>query len=106
MLPAEQLGEQLAEPLDEFRETREGVEIDELLASARSSSQGRVTKHDSQQMITIRIPATMHRALIEESERLDLPLNSLAITKLLRPTDARFSPIEPGPRRGRRPQLR
>lgn len=88
--------------LREFWTSETHHELAEMLADLRSTDRTPPARHEPEQMITIRIPVSLHELLITETREADLSLNKLAITKLLQRADPRFTPEEPVGRRGRR----
>ena len=92
--------------IDELRQWEASKEFDEvhtMLAALRSHDNGKGDTAESQRMITVRLPVSLHEALKVESDESGLSINKLCITKLLHKMDARFVPQEPGKRRGRKP---
>lgn len=77
-------------------------ELCELLADLRSTDSAKQSAVEPCQVITIRIPCSLHRVLADECRETDLSLNQLAITKLLSRCDSRCTPEPVGQRRGRR----
>ncbi|MBB3207991.1 putative HicB family RNase H-like nuclease [Rhodopirellula rubra] len=86
-----------------FETTREFSELLEMLTAMRSQDESSAGTHEPTRVITIRIPRSMHEATIREAEELELSINAYCVTKLLQPANARFTPLESGKRRGRRP---
>ncbi len=86
-----------------WEQTDEFNEVHTMLAALRTHDNGKGDSVESQRMITIRIPASLHEALKVESDEAMLSINKLCITKLLHKMDARFVPEELGKRRGRKP---
>ena len=86
-----------------FETTPEFSELLEMLAAMRSQDGSRAGAHEPTRVITIRIPRSLHEATIREAEELELSVNAYCVTKLLQPANARFTPLETGKRRGRRP---
>ncbi len=78
-------------------------EVHTMLAAIRSQDTGKGETVETQRMITVRLPMSMHETLKRESKDADLSINKLCITKLLQCMDSRFVPTEPGKRRGRKP---
>ena len=106
ILGVEGVVRKLFKTTDELREwesSREFGEVHSYLASLRSEDNGKGDTIEVQRMITVRLPTSMHEALKVESEESGLSINKLCITKLLQKLDARFVPLEPGKRRGRKP---
>ncbi len=86
-----------------FETTPEFSELLEMLTAMRSQDESSAGTHEPTRVITIRIPRSMHEATIREAEELELSINAYCVTKLLQPANARFTPLESGKRRGRRP---
>ncbi len=86
-----------------FYESDDYAELCEMLADLRSSDTRKPSIEEPEQMITIRIPKSLHAVLIAEAGECDLSINKLAITKLLKPADPRTTPEQLGRVRGRRP---
>ena len=86
----------------QFEQSEGYAQLQEMLADLRTNDRLKSDFLEPQQMITIRIPLSLHKLLIRESNELELSLNKLAITKLLRPAEPRFTPLQVGKRRGRR----
>jgi len=106
LLGVEGVVRKLYKTVDEIRAWEAAREFDEvhtMLAVLRSQDNGKGDTIESQRMITVRLPSSMHEALKTESEESGLSINKLCITKLLQKMDARFVPLEPGKRRGRKP---
>jgi len=106
LLGVEGVVRKLYTTVDEIRaweSSREFDEVHAMLAVLRSQDNGKGDTIESQRMITVRLPTSMHEALKTESEESGLSINKLCITKLLQKMDARFVPLEPGKRRGRKP---
>ena len=106
LLGVEGVVRKLYKTVDEIKaweSSREFDEVHAMLAVLRSQDNGKGDTIESQRMITVRLPASMHEALKTESEESGLSINKLCITKLLQKMDARFVPLEPGKRRGRKP---
>ncbi len=90
------------EQLEAYQRSDDYAELNELLADLRSTDREKPSTYESEQMITIRIPRSLHAVLADESEDTGLSLQKLCITKLLQPSDARYLPIQQGKLRGRR----
>ncbi|MCM2372792.1 hypothetical protein [Aporhodopirellula aestuarii] len=86
-----------------FETTPEFAELLEMLTAMRSQDESSAGTHEPTRVITIRIPRSMHEATIREANELELSINAYCVTKLLQPANARFTPLESGKRRGRRP---
>ena len=75
-----------------FETTEVYAELQEIIAGLRSQDSGKADAVEPEKMITIRLPASLHQALLEESKSLPLSLNKLCISKLLQRIDDRFIP--------------
>lgn len=92
-----------ADEIRVWESSREFDEVHAMLAVMRSQDNGKGDTIEIQRMITVRLPTSMHETLKKESDESGLSINKLCITKLLQKMDARFVPLEPGKRRGRKP---
>lgn len=92
-----------AEERGVFEGSREFAELQEMLAAMRSEDATRADATEPERMITIRLPKSLHDVLKLESEECNLSINKLCISKLLQPIESRFTPIQQGRRRGRKP---
>lgn len=92
-----------AEELGVWESTPQFEEVHTMLSALRSHDTGKGDTIESQRMITVRLPASLHEVLKCESDEQGLSINKLCITKLLHKLDSRFVPQEPGKRRGRKP---
>ncbi len=86
-----------------FETQPEFAELQEMVAAMRSQDPGKGSTSEPERMITIRLPKSLHEALQQESEELNLSINQLCISKLLQRIESRFIPLQRGRRRGRRP---
>lgn len=86
-----------------FETTAEFAELLEMVTAIRSQDDSNANAHEPTRVITVRMPRSMHEATIREAEELELCVNSYCLTKLLQPANPRFTPLELGNRRGRRP---
>lgn len=91
------------EELRQWETCKEFAEVHTMLAALRSHDTGKGDTIESQRMITVRLPMSLHEALKLESKEQNLSINKLCITKLVHKMDPRFVPQEPGKRRGRKP---
>jgi len=106
MLGVEGLVRQLFPDPDQrcvFEQSREFAELQEMLAAMRSEDASKADATEPERMITIRLPKSLHDVLKLESEESNLSINKLCISKLLQPIEGRFTPIQQGRRRGRKP---
>lgn len=86
-----------------FFGTPQFIAVQEMLAGMRSEDTSKSDAAEPEQMITIRIPRSLHQSLQAESAECNLSINKLAISKLLVPADPRFVPEQVGNIRGRKP---
>lgn len=86
-----------------FETTGEFAELLEMVTAIRSQDDSSSGTHEPTRMITVRVPRSLHAAAVRESEELELSINAYCVTKLLQPANPRFTPLELGNRRGRRP---
>ncbi|EMB19081.1 hypothetical protein [Rhodopirellula europaea] len=86
-----------------FESSPEFAELLEIMTSIRSQDNSKTSLHEPERMITVRLPRSMHSTAVKEASELGLSINSYCLTKLLQPINKRFTPLEAGPRRGRRP---
>ncbi len=86
-----------------FCRGKQFAELQEMVAALRSHEMAKGDMTEPEKMITIRLPQSLHQALTEEGELLNLSINKLCITKLLQRTESRFTPVQQGRRRGRKP---
>lgn len=86
-----------------FETTDSFAELLEMLTSIRSQDESKTDAYEPSRMITIRMPRTLHDAIKREAEELELSINNYGLTKLLQPAIRRFTPLEVGNRRGRKP---
>lgn len=92
-----------AEQIRQFEASREFAELQEMVAALRSQDPSKGDATEPERMITIRLPKSLHDALKEEADEMNLSINKLCISKLLQRIESRFIPIQQGRRRGRRP---
>lgn len=82
---------QLFPTIDErrqFETTSEYVEIQHILAEMRSRPQKRnLPDREKTKMITVRLPESLHTALMQEADDLNTSMNKLCISKLLQIID-------------------
>lgn len=76
----------------EFEQTPTYRRIQEMLAALRRAQEGQTSKSDEISVITLRIPKSLHDALIEEAHELKTSINRLCISKLAQLIDARLVP--------------
>ena len=86
-----------------FEATDEFAELLEMVTSIRSQDDSKTGTYEPERVITVRLPRSMHEGVVREAKELELSINKYCLTKLLQPANSRFTPIETGARRGRRP---
>lgn len=77
-------------------------DLQEMLAALRGQDLDKAMAAEPEKMITIRLPASLHKSLHMEAKAANLSLNKLCISKLLQAIDGRFVPDHrggiPGPK--------
>lgn len=91
------------EALGEFERTEEYAQIKQMLAELRRRSEERQPARESQRVITVRMPQSLHESLKGEAQKLDMSINQLCIAKLMKYIDAQLDLPRRSP--ARRPQL-
>jgi len=81
----------------------EHAKILEMLTVLRSRDLPENDPHEPQRMITVRIPKSLHDAICNEANDLEVSVNKLCISKLLQRIDLGMIPSSSQKRRGRRP---
>ncbi|MGB7326520.1 MAG: hypothetical protein WBD31_16720 [Rubripirellula sp.] len=87
----------------QFQKSKQFAELQEMVAALRSHESTKGDTNEPEKMITIRLPKSLHDALTQESNDLNLSINKLCISKLLQRIESRFVPVQQGRRRGRKP---
>lgn len=94
-------------PESEDRQTYEASDshsqIFEMLTALRSRDLPENDPTEPQRMITIRLPMTLHNAICDEANDLEVSVNKLCISRMLQQLDDRMIPACKNKRRGRRP---
>ncbi len=91
---------------DETREyecSDEHTKVLEMLTVLRSRDLPENDPHEQQRMITVRIPKSLHDAICDEANMLEVSVNKLCISRLLQKVDPTMIPSSSQKRRGRRP---
>ncbi len=83
------------EDLQEFQRTDAYREIQCMLTELRRRRPASISPHEPTTMITVRVPASLHRALRAEAFDRHTTLNKLCISKLLQWIDQEMVPQEP-----------
>jgi predicted HicB family RNase H-like nuclease len=92
-----------AEERDCFEGTEQYNQVFEMLTTLRSRDLPENDPTEKQRMITIRLPMTLHKAICDEANELQVSVNKLCISRMLQPLDSRTIPVCKNKRRGRRP---
>ena len=86
-----------------FEKTPHFADLLEMVTAIRSQDDSKAGTYEPERVITVRLPRSLHAAAVREAEELELTVNSFCLTKILQPAGARFTPVQSGVRRGRRP---
>ncbi len=78
-------------------------QIFEMLTALRSRDLPENDPTEPQRMITIRLPMTLHNAICDKANELEVSVNKLCISRMLQQLDDRMIPACKNKRRGRRP---
>jgi predicted HicB family RNase H-like nuclease len=77
-----------------FEKTEECMAIQQMLVKLRSPGQTLPPPDEGDQVITIRLPKSMHAALKDEAHGFKTSMNKLCISKLLRIIDQELVPTD------------
>ena len=77
--------------LAEFEQTDASKEIQQMLKELRDDSRPPAAVKEPTQMITVRLPKSLHNALREEARHRHTSLNKLCISKLLQVIDEQIA---------------
>jgi|SwirhisoilCB3_FD_contig_121_111670_length_1556_multi_13_in_0_out_0_2 predicted HicB family RNase H-like nuclease len=77
-----------------FEKTEEYMAIQQMLVKLRSAGQTLPPPDEVDQVITIRLPKSMHAALKDEAHGFKTSMNKLCISKLLRIIDQELIPTD------------
>ena len=91
------------EELEGYESTDSHNQIFEMLTTLRSRDLPENDPTEAQRMITIRLPLSLHNAICDEANELQVSVNKLCISRMLQPLDSRMIPNCKNKRRGRRP---
>ena len=80
------------EELAEFEQTEAAEEIQQMLKRLREGYRPPDRAKEPTQMITVRLPRSLHKTLREEAQTRGTSLNKLCISKLLQAIDERLVP--------------
>lgn len=86
-----------------FETSAENSQILEMLTALRSRDLPENDPSESQRMITVRIPTSLHEWICEEANRLEVSVNKLCISRLTQRLDRNTIPSSQQKRRGRKP---
>lgn len=78
----------------EFEKTDEYTAIQQMLVKLRSANPGGPPVEEVDQVITIRLPKSMHAALKDEAHGFKTSMNKLCISKLLQIIDRQLIPTD------------
>ena len=92
-----------AEETREYECSDEHTKVLEMLTVLRSRDLPENDPHEQQRMITVRIPKSLHDAICDEANMLEVSVNKLCISRLLQKADPTMIPSSSQKRRGRRP---
>ncbi|RMF43968.1 MAG: hypothetical protein D6753_03740 [Planctomycetota bacterium] len=81
-------------------------QIQLMLTALRSRDLPENDPNDPQRMITVRLPKSLHEAMCEEAERLNISVNRLCISRMLQLLDPKMIPKNSSKPRGRKPRKR
>ncbi|NBT13037.1 MAG: toxin-antitoxin system HicB family antitoxin, partial [Planctomycetia bacterium] len=91
------------EALVRFECSSEYTRIREMLDDLRTQQRDRPAERETQRVVTVRMPRSLHESLKAEAEEMRVSINTLCISKLLKMLDEsarRELAVEPGPRAG------
>lgn len=91
---------------DSFLGSKEYSQILKMLTALRSRELPENDPNDPQRMITVRLPKSLHEALCDEAERLNISVNKLCISRMLQLLDPAMIPETGSKPRGRKPRTR
>ena len=92
-----------ADETREYESSDEHTKVLEMLTVLRSRDLPENDPHEQQRMITVRIPKSLHDAICDEANMLEVSVNKLCISRLLQKIDPAMIPSSTQKRRGRRP---
>ena len=76
-----------ADALMRFECSPQYARIREMLDTLRSRQRDQASERESQRVVTVRMPKTLHETLKSEAEELRVSINTLCISKLMRLID-------------------
>ncbi|MCA9159881.1 MAG: hypothetical protein KDA72_16220 [Planctomycetales bacterium] len=89
-----------------FLRTDEHRQLQGMLTALRSRDLPESDPNDSQRMITVRLPKSLHEAMCDEATRLNISVNRLCISRMLQLLDPAMIPETNSKPRGRKPRTR
>ncbi len=92
-----------SDELESYECSEQHSQIFEMLTTLRSRDLPENDPTELQRMITIRLPMSLHNAICDEANELEVSVNKLCISRMLQPLDSRMIPACKNKRRGRRP---
>lgn len=94
------------EEFEQFMMSSHYDQVQQMLTALRSRDLPENDPNDPQRMITVRLPKSLHEALCDEAERLNISVNKLCISRLLQVLDQKMVPETVSKPRGRKPRSR
>jgi predicted HicB family RNase H-like nuclease len=94
------------EEYSQFMTTSHYDQVQQMLTALRSRDLPENDPNDPQRMITVRLPKSLHEALVDEAGRLSISVNKLCISRLLQVLDQKMVPETVSKPRGRKPRSR
>jgi predicted HicB family RNase H-like nuclease len=86
-----------------FCESPEYSQVLEMLTALRAKNLPENDPTESQKMITIRIPSSLHDVICDEANAMQVSVNTLCISRMFQPLAKELMPASEKKRRGRRP---
>lgn len=87
----------------QFETTSEFSEVQKMITVLRAGNLPENDPMESQRMITVRLPLSLHQALCQEADERGVSVNQLCISRLLQMVADDYIPNSSKGRRGRRP---
>ncbi|MGN6133019.1 MAG: hypothetical protein ACTHOU_00910 [Aureliella sp.] len=94
------------EEYGQFMMTSHFDQLQMMLTALRSRDYPENDPNDPQRMITVRLPKSLHEALVDEAGNLSISVNKLCISRLLQVLDSKMVPETVSKPRGRKPRSR
>ncbi|MCA9133877.1 MAG: hypothetical protein KDA45_12010, partial [Planctomycetales bacterium] len=94
------------EDFSKFLRSEQYHQIQLMLTALRSRDLPENDPNDPQRMITVRLPKSLHEAMCEEAEALNISVNRLCISRMLQLLDPKMIPETSSKPRGRKPRTR